>query len=153
MPRAKASQWVRCRKVMCPALLPPNSRGSVPLPRGPPRRLGPPGAWPCPQAFAYVDVDGDGVISPEEFQAALLSLNCFVAPQLSLDDIRAIVSFVDRNDDGMIQWQEFVTVSAPAAACGTCPLHPPPPSPSVPCLFIPRPPQGHTMALPSPGLS
>lgn len=54
-------------------------------------------------AFLIFDMDRDGSISPEELQMVLRSLG----DENSLDDCRKMISGVDCNGDGLIDFEEF----------------------------------------------
>jgi calcium-binding protein CML len=54
-------------------------------------------------AFSVYDIDGNGLISAEELHKVLKSLN----DDCSLAECRKMISGVDRNGDGMINFEEF----------------------------------------------
>ncbi|XP_059448241.1 probable calcium-binding protein CML25 [Corylus avellana] len=54
-------------------------------------------------AFSVYDIDGNGLISAEELHEVLKSLN----DDCSLAECRKMISGVDRNGDGMINFEEF----------------------------------------------
>lgn len=58
------------------------------------------------RAFAHLDLDKDGFLSREEFVQALRSMGTVFA-DLSDEDILAIVSAMDLNNDGKIDYREF----------------------------------------------
>lgn len=65
-------------------------------------------AQPQPLAFESVDVDGDGVLTPEEFlRADLLSRSATVAGGVD-GRRRALFDVVDGDRDGLLSQQEFI---------------------------------------------
>ncbi|XP_058109012.1 probable calcium-binding protein CML25 [Magnolia sinica] len=54
-------------------------------------------------AFMIFDVDGNGSISPKELQKVLRSLG----DDCTVDDCKKMISGVDRNGDGLIDFEEF----------------------------------------------
>jgi calcium-binding protein CML len=54
-------------------------------------------------AFSVYDIDGNGLISAEELHRVLKSLN----EDCSLAECRKMINGVDRNGDGMINFEEF----------------------------------------------
>ncbi|KAF7884747.1 uncharacterized protein EAF02_005083 [Botrytis sinoallii] len=56
-------------------------------------------------AFQVFDVDGSGTISPEEIYKLMASLG----ENLSEDEIKSMVKEVDKNGDGSIDYEEFVS--------------------------------------------
>jgi len=56
-------------------------------------------------AFDVFDKDGSGTISPEEIFKLMTSLG----ENLSEDDIKSMVKEVDKNGDGSIDYEEFVS--------------------------------------------
>ena len=67
------------------------------------------------QAFALFDADGSGVISREEFKAALERLGFqgdadrTDLPALTEEEIEALIDSADANGDG--QWSEYAYIS------------------------------------------
>jgi protein phosphatase len=59
------------------------------------------------RAFSYMDINGDGVLTPEEFREGLLTLNALVSEPLSEQTMDLIVKHIDRDEDGQISYQEF----------------------------------------------
>jgi len=57
--------------------------------------------------FAKMDKDGSGNLSVEELHLGLKSL----AYGLTEDDVLALVSLADENEDGLIQFEEFTTIA------------------------------------------
>lgn len=55
------------------------------------------------QGFRLFDKNGDHKISPAEFARGLEVLKC----KFSKADIEAIFSFLDKDNDGLLTWQEF----------------------------------------------
>ncbi|CAD6447131.1 1f3d4e3a-b56d-4fd1-a0e1-481fe67ab24e [Sclerotinia trifoliorum] len=56
-------------------------------------------------AFKVFDVDGSGTISPEEIYKLMASLG----ENLSEEEIKSMVKEVDKNGDGSIDYDEFVS--------------------------------------------
>lgn len=59
------------------------------------------------RAFQYMDVNGDGVLTPSEFREGLMTLNALVSEPLTEQTMDAIVKYIDRDADGYISYQEF----------------------------------------------
>eukprot|EP00668_Euglena_longa_P001310 GGOE01001550.1.p1 GENE.GGOE01001550.1~~GGOE01001550.1.p1 ORF type:complete len:870 (+),score=263.78 GGOE01001550.1:356-2611(+) len=59
------------------------------------------------RAFQFMDVNGDGVLTPEEFADGLMTFNALVSEPLSASTMDAVVKYIDRNSDGCISYQEF----------------------------------------------
>eukprot|EP00669_Euglena_mutabilis_P003414 TRINITY_DN14371_c0_g1_i1.p1 TRINITY_DN14371_c0_g1~~TRINITY_DN14371_c0_g1_i1.p1 ORF type:complete len:303 (-),score=125.14 TRINITY_DN14371_c0_g1_i1:323-1231(-) len=59
------------------------------------------------RAFQFMDANGDGVLSPEEFADGLMTFNALVSEPLSANTMDAVVKYIDRNSDGQISYQEF----------------------------------------------
>ena len=57
--------------------------------------------------FSIADVNGDGVLQPEEFENLLESCGF----DLSEEQIAEIVEAADVNHDGVIEYSEFVPVA------------------------------------------
>ena len=92
------------------------------------RRAAPPGrshpfAFGAPPVFAsqYFDANSDGVLTPEEFSTALTALSSLSIDEgeggtsMSLDALRltpqqtaTLVASLDRNADGVIDYEEFL---------------------------------------------
>jgi len=75
--------------------------------------------WTLQHAFEYFDKNGDGVLTPAEFTSALNALSTLSIEEdeaagaepmlpLSPDQIDKIVSAIDRNGDGVIDYEEFL---------------------------------------------
>eukprot|EP00947_MAST-08B_sp_MAST-8B-sp1_P003484 g3484.t1 len=59
-------------------------------------------------AFRMFDLDNDGQISGDEFQAGLRAINALLDPPLSTDQIDALRGALDRNGDGSVDYKEFL---------------------------------------------
>eukprot|EP00668_Euglena_longa_P043249 GGOE01057389.1.p1 GENE.GGOE01057389.1~~GGOE01057389.1.p1 ORF type:complete len:884 (-),score=302.99 GGOE01057389.1:435-2909(-) len=59
------------------------------------------------RAFQHMDVNGDGVLTPEEFREGLTTLNALVSEPLSDQTVDLVVKYIDRDSDGLISYQEF----------------------------------------------
>ena len=55
-------------------------------------------------AFGRLDYDGDGSITHDEFRAGLRRIGV----ELPIGTVKELIRTFDANDDGMIEWQEFV---------------------------------------------
>jgi len=62
-------------------------------------------------AFAEYDENGDGVITEEELRRALRRLG-IVGEEMSAERCAEIVAAVDRDDDGVISFDEFKAMMA-----------------------------------------
>jgi len=63
------------------------------------------------RAFRYFDVDEDGTVTPAELKAGLTALNSLLSKHgkpISESQIGAIAAHLDRNDDGKIDYSEFI---------------------------------------------
>ena len=63
------------------------------------------------RAFRYFDVDEDGTVTPAELKAGLTALNSLLSKHgnpISESQIGAIAAHLDRNDDGKIEYSEFI---------------------------------------------
>eukprot|EP00993_Chasmostoma_nieuportense_P000936 NODE_185_length_2774_cov_26.496789_g171_i0.p1 GENE.NODE_185_length_2774_cov_26.496789_g171_i0~~NODE_185_length_2774_cov_26.496789_g171_i0.p1 ORF type:complete len:879 (-),score=238.93 NODE_185_length_2774_cov_26.496789_g171_i0:136-2607(-) len=62
------------------------------------------------KAFNSLDVNGDGYLSREELRNGLLALNSLVNDphSLTFEDIDALVDYMDYDQDGKVDWREFV---------------------------------------------
>lgn len=58
------------------------------------------------ELFNYFDKNGDGAISREELDTVMKSLG----KTLSDEEIKAIISTVDANKNGSIEFQEFLSM-------------------------------------------
>ena len=79
--------------------------------------------WSLKQAFDYFDVNGDGVLSPEEFRTAVQSLSSMEAApgeepplRLSPEQIDRLIASLDRDGDGVIDYEEFLEAIGPRDA-------------------------------------
>ena len=57
--------------------------------------------------FRYFDVNGDGIISLPEFKDGILSLADLLEEPLTERDVSHLITFMDRNSDGRIEYSEF----------------------------------------------
>jgi len=63
------------------------------------------------RAFRYFDINEDGTVTPAELKAGLEALNSLLSKHgspMSEAQIGAIAAHLDRNEDGMIDYQEFL---------------------------------------------
>jgi len=79
--------------------------------------------WSLKRAFEYFDADGDGVLSPDEFKTAVDSLSSMeIAPgekapfRLSSEQIDRLVASLDRDQNGVIDYDEFIEAIGPRDA-------------------------------------
>ncbi|KAG9145189.1 hypothetical protein Leryth_008990 [Lithospermum erythrorhizon] len=59
------------------------------------------------EAFRVFDLNGDGFISSEELQSALLRLGLWDEQSTRGLDCKCMISLYDTNSDGMLDFQEF----------------------------------------------
>ena len=57
------------------------------------------------RVFHYMDIDGDGVLTPDEFKEGLSTFNAMVSEPLTDHVIQSVVQHIDRNKDGQISYQ------------------------------------------------
>mmetsp|Transcript_30860 Transcript_30860/g.100462 ORF Transcript_30860/g.100462 Transcript_30860/m.100462 type:complete len:207 (-) Transcript_30860:103-723(-) len=58
------------------------------------------------RAFAFFDRDGSGAISVEEFQSVMAELG----EPLKEEEIQLFVKLIDTNNDGLVQYEEFLGI-------------------------------------------
>ena len=58
------------------------------------------------EAFALFDQTGDGFISSEEMRRLMIN----VGEPVTIEDVNGLISEVDLNDDGVIDYEEFTKV-------------------------------------------
>jgi len=94
--------------------------------------------WSLKHAFEYFDANGDGVLSPEEFATALKALSTMSlddeegigrsakagedhkeALRLTDDQADRLVASLDRNSDGVIDYDEFLSALQASALIAT----------------------------------
>jgi Ca2+-binding EF-hand superfamily protein len=59
-------------------------------------------------AFKLYDLDKNGTMNAEEFKQVLVDLG---KRDVTEDQVKEMLSQVDRNNDKVIQWEEFLDVS------------------------------------------
>ena len=62
------------------------------------------------RVFHYMDIDGDGYLTPEEFKEGLTTFNALVFAPLTDDVIAAVVQHIDHDKDNRISYQVLVVV-------------------------------------------
>lgn len=62
------------------------------------------------EAFRAFDKDGNGFISASELKSMMRSLG----DSVSDDDVRKIIADVDVNGDGVVSYEEFITMMKPS---------------------------------------
>ena len=80
--------------------------------------------WSLKHAFEYFDANSDGVLTPDEFSTALKALSTltleeagdeaavrseFAALRMTSEQTEMLVASLDRNADGVIDYEEFLT--------------------------------------------
>lgn len=86
--------------------------------------------WSLKHAFEYFDANNDGVLSPEEFASALEALSSMIDEReqgildssevlgdavlrLTREQVQQLVTSLDRNSDGVIDYDEFLLALQP----------------------------------------
>ncbi|RRT83668.1 hypothetical protein B296_00014679 [Ensete ventricosum] len=69
------------------------------------------------EAFRVFDVDGNGFISPEELRRVLVRLGHGTC---SLRECRLMIRGVDRNGDGLVDFDEFWSMMTAGACWKEC---------------------------------
>lgn len=60
------------------------------------------------RAFRFFDINGDGVVTADEFQQALNTLNALQGMPIDRAQLDELYSSIDTNRDGFIQFDEFI---------------------------------------------